>query len=56
MRRGLVDDAIERHRERQTEIRHRAQLQQMGNTHHQEMVDLIGQYNELREKYDRTSG
>lgn len=50
----VVDDAIRVRRQRDAELRHLNQIEQMGNAHHQEMMDLIGQYNELREKYDRT--
>lgn len=52
---GEVIDNVSQFREkRDAELRHLNQVQQMGRAHHQEMMDLIGQYNELREKYDRT--
>lgn len=52
---GEVIDNVSQFREkRDAELRHLNQVQQMGRAHHQEMMDLIGQYNELRQKYART--
>lgn len=51
---GEVIDNVGQFREkRDAELRHLSQVQQMGRAHHQEMMDLIGQYNELREKFQK---
>lgn len=50
----VFDDAIRVRRQRDAELRHLNQIEQMGNAHHQEMMDLIGQFNSLREEYANT--
>ena len=52
---GDVIDNVSQFREkRDAELRHLNQVQQMGRAHHQEMMDLIGQYNDLRKKFSET--
>lgn len=52
---GEVIDNVSQFREkRDAELRHLSQVQQMGRAHHQEMMDLIGQFNSLREEYTNT--